>query len=632
MQDMQSVDVVLRVRRDMNCTRRGFVRIPRRRRHAASCMAEPLTIVESKIVTLIKPTLDTKLGIRLTGSGAHPSIASIHTGSVAAQDGTLNVGDVIVRVNGEVTTGHAETTHLLQRAAVGTVVLEILVAHASGGGADHEHAVASMAEERWRRRVVVAADTVHREGGTERIGEKRGEAVGEAEAKEAEGEEASEEEEEEEESLDELDEDVDELDEDVDPSPKPASATVIHGQSKAAEAARDALAERAQHDADHAAAEALEARLAEAEAARARAELAMKMAREGEAAARAESAAAMVRAAEAARTAAEAEAARQVAEARADAAEAIVDGARAASLAASEAAAAEAASSVAAAQAQAQASDLASRGTLAEMRTRCESHQCEALAAQVARSELALEIAEMRRQLALASLASAEALRALEARVAASELGRGDAEHRAAAAEAKAAELHVVMARSLAQQAGRNVTFTADKARSSQQAAEASAARAVAEARAAEAAAAQAKAEAAAAAALASLEREREGAAAAAEAAAQQRTAALQRAADAEAARSALATEVKAGWQALREHQQRATLKHKHASLREAELRSREEALWPSSGFFGNGSSTVRSREKFEMQLKLTQELERVILAKDHEIMRLQDLARTADG
>jgi len=592
-------------------------------------MAEPLTIVESKIVTLIKPTLDTKLGIRLTGSDAHPSIASIHTGSVAAQDGTLNVGDVIVRVNGEVTTGHAETTHLLQRAAVGTVVLEILVAHASGGGADHEHAMASMAEERWRRRVVVAADTVHQEGGTERIGEQRGEAVGEAEAKESEGEEASEsEEEEKEESLDELDE----LDEDVDPSPKPASATVIHGQSKAAEAARDALAERAQHDADHAAAEALEARLAEAEAARARAELAMKMAREGEAAARAESAAAMVRAAEAARTAAEAEAARQAAEARADAAEAIVDGARAASLAASEAAAAEAASSVAAAQAQAQASDLASRGTLAEMRTRCESHQCEALAAQVARSELALEIAEMRRQLALASLASAEALRALEARVAASELGRGDAEHRAAAAEAKAAELHVVMARSLAQQAERNVTFTADKARSGAQAAEASAARAVAEARAAEAAAAQAKAEAAAAEALASLEREREGAAAAAEAAAQQRTAALQRAADAEAARSALATEVKAGWQALRELQQRATLKHKHASLREAELRSREEALWPSSGFFGNGSSTVRSREKFEMQLKLTQELERVILAKDHEIMRLQDLARTADG
>ena len=33
------------------------------------------------------------------------------------------------------------------------------------------------------------------------------------------------------------------------------------------------------------------------------------------------------------------------------------------------------------------------------------------------------------------------------------------------------------------------------------------------------------------------------------------------------------------------------------------------EALWPSSSFFGNGSSTVRSREKFEMQLKLTQEL-----------------------
>ena len=129
-------------------------------------MAEPLTIVESKIVTLIKPTLDTKLGIRLTGSDAHPSIASIHTGSVAAQDGTLNVGDVIVTVNGEVTTGHAETTHLLQRAAVGTVVLEILVANASGGGADHEHAVASMAEERWRRRVVVAADTVHQEGGT----------------------------------------------------------------------------------------------------------------------------------------------------------------------------------------------------------------------------------------------------------------------------------------------------------------------------------------------------------------------------------------------------------------------------------------------------------------------------------
>lgn len=45
-------------------------------------------------------------------------------------------------------------------------------------------------------------------------------------------------------------------------------------------------------------------------------------------------------------------------------------------------------------------------------------------------------------------------------------MARGDAENRTAAAEAKAAELYVVMARSLAQQAERIITCTADKARS----------------------------------------------------------------------------------------------------------------------------------------------------------------------
>ena len=129
----------------------------------------------------------------------------------------------------------------------------------------------------------------------------------------------------------------------------------------------------------------------------------------------------------------------------------------------------------------------------------------------------------------------------------------------------------------------------------------------------------------------------------------------MKRDADAEAARSALATEVKEALRArsrqelrelreLRELQQRAALKHKHASLREAELRSRQEALWPcgspvealwpSSSFFGNGSSTVRSREKFEMQLKLTQELERVILQKTTRLCGSRTLGRaaTADG
>ena len=47
---------------------------------------------------------------RRCGSGAqtlHPRrIASIHTGSVATQDGTLKIGDVIVTVNGDVTTEH----------------------------------------------------------------------------------------------------------------------------------------------------------------------------------------------------------------------------------------------------------------------------------------------------------------------------------------------------------------------------------------------------------------------------------------------------------------------------------------------------------------------------------------------
>lgn len=46
----------------------------------------------------------------MRGSGAqtlHPRrIASIHTGSVATQDGTLKIGDVIVTVNGDVTTEH----------------------------------------------------------------------------------------------------------------------------------------------------------------------------------------------------------------------------------------------------------------------------------------------------------------------------------------------------------------------------------------------------------------------------------------------------------------------------------------------------------------------------------------------
>jgi hypothetical protein len=62
-------------------------------------------------------------------------------------------------------------------------------------------------------------------------------------------------------------------------------------------------------------------------------------------------------------------------------------------------------------------------------------------------------------------------------------------------------------------------------------------------------------------------------------------------------------------------------LREQQGRAREAELR--ERAAKSSSLFGGN----VRSYEKFERQLELTHELERLLLKKDQEIARLMEKA-----
>ena len=68
---------------------------------------------------------------------------------------------------------------------------------------------------------------------------------------------------------------------------------------------------------------------------------------------------------------------------------------------------------------------------------------------------------------------------------------------------------------------------------------------------------------------------------------------------------------------------QAAALREQQGRLREAELRAREA---PASSYFGG---TVRSKEKFERQLELTQELERLLLCKDQEIAKLVAITGT---
>eukprot|EP00966_Prymnesium_polylepis_P024260 558829-Prymnesium_polylepis.1 len=61
------------------------------------------------IVMLVKPTLDTKLGIRLTGEG-RPRVIGLTDSGIAAKAGVLEVGDVILTVNGHKATGRDATT------------------------------------------------------------------------------------------------------------------------------------------------------------------------------------------------------------------------------------------------------------------------------------------------------------------------------------------------------------------------------------------------------------------------------------------------------------------------------------------------------------------------------------------
>jgi len=198
-----------------------------------------------------------------------------------------------------------------------------------------------------------------------------------------------------------------------------------------------------------------------------------------------------------------------------------------------------------------------------------------------------------------------------------------------AAAEAKAAEMEAQLARLLSQTAERNVDLSAQKASSEAAAAEAQAAKAVAQMAAAEATRSLLSAESVAAAAVEALRLERSRAAGAEEELSRELSASMARMAQAESAQAEMARETRVGWLELGELREHAVLKSKQADTLMAELRSREEAARPAgglSGLFGSGAGAgpVRSREKFERQLVLTQQLEQIILAKDQEILRLQ--------
>ncbi|KAL1507458.1 hypothetical protein AB1Y20_008294 [Prymnesium parvum] len=74
-------------------------------------------------VSLNKPTVDTKLGIRLTGDG-RPRVIGLNPEGVAAKAGLVQVGDVIHTVNGQKANGHEATTKILKNAS-GSIRIEL---------------------------------------------------------------------------------------------------------------------------------------------------------------------------------------------------------------------------------------------------------------------------------------------------------------------------------------------------------------------------------------------------------------------------------------------------------------------------------------------------------------------------
>lgn len=74
-------------------------------------------------VMLNKPALDTKLGIRLAGE-ERPRVISLNADGVAAKSGLLQVGDVVLSVNGHKATGHEATTKILKGAS-GRISIEL---------------------------------------------------------------------------------------------------------------------------------------------------------------------------------------------------------------------------------------------------------------------------------------------------------------------------------------------------------------------------------------------------------------------------------------------------------------------------------------------------------------------------
>ena len=74
-------------------------------------------------VTLIKPTSDTKLGIRLAGS-ERPRIMSLSADGLAAKAGCLQEGDVFLKVNHQPADGHENTTKVL-RMATGKIIIDL---------------------------------------------------------------------------------------------------------------------------------------------------------------------------------------------------------------------------------------------------------------------------------------------------------------------------------------------------------------------------------------------------------------------------------------------------------------------------------------------------------------------------
>ncbi|KOO28513.1 hypothetical protein Ctob_012050, partial [Chrysochromulina tobinii] len=74
-------------------------------------------------VTLNKPTAETKLGIRLSGT-ERPYIKSLNADGLAAKAGCLQEHDVFLKVNGHPAVGHEKTTAQL-RTATGKILIEL---------------------------------------------------------------------------------------------------------------------------------------------------------------------------------------------------------------------------------------------------------------------------------------------------------------------------------------------------------------------------------------------------------------------------------------------------------------------------------------------------------------------------